>query len=172
MAERKLVIVHDNAPLTELGHPTVWGPISSPTRLPIDQIVKLVMNGRKVEEANPADPYNWDLYVKLTLDNVRSDNFAVAAKPVNTKEKATPPEETSKEAAPEKVEEKINLEDALAPVDPAIEETVEVNTATPDEIKKEEGEVVEKLDNTETGVNTAEAKEAPAKKTSRKRKNK
>lgn len=76
MGKRKLVVVYDNAPLTELGYPVLFGPISTPTRLPLDQIQKMVLFGRKVFEANPSDPYNKELYVELTLNNVNSDNFA------------------------------------------------------------------------------------------------
>lgn len=74
MIKRKLVTVKDSGPIPELNF--VTGPISRPTEIALSSIIKMISNGRKVFECNPA---NHSDMVELSLANVKKDNF------VNTK---------------------------------------------------------------------------------------
>ena len=168
MTERKLIVVYDNVPLTELGHPTVWGPIQAPTNFPIAKIAKLVMNGRKVYEANPADPYNRDLYVPLTLGNVYSDNFSgkkvAPAKQEPAKQEEVKKEEPVKEEAPA-VEQSVKFEDLL---EPSTDEVTATEAEVSEEVSEDAAEeVVEEAPAEENAETTTTSK-----KSSRKRKNK
>ena len=104
MAERKLVVVHDSGILQELGG--IGGPITTPTRIPIDAILKMINNKRHVYECYPNDPRNPDLRVQLTQANYKSDNFKKPdAEPVDevseTPEVETPETPVVEEAAKE-----------------------------------------------------------------------
>lgn len=82
MAERKLVVVKDNGILHELGG--IGGPILTPTRIPIDNILKMINNKRHVFECYPNDPRNESLWVELTNANYKSDNFNKVQEPAPT----------------------------------------------------------------------------------------
>ena len=69
---RKSVIVKDNVVLTEIGN--ITGPILTPTKMPIEDIKKMVVKNRSVFECNVKDPSQ---QVRLGLGNLYTDNFAV-----------------------------------------------------------------------------------------------
>ena len=80
MVERKLVVVMDSGPLSELGG--IGGPIITPTRVTLSAVKKMLINGRKVYACDPSDPRNTDKYVLLDMVNVTDDNFADASNDV------------------------------------------------------------------------------------------
>lgn len=101
MAERKLVVVKDSGILHELGG--IGGPILTPTRIPIEIILKMINNKRNVFECYPNDPRNESLWVKLTNANYKSSNFNKAQEPVLTADPDTvaPPVQKAPEVEPE-----------------------------------------------------------------------
>ena len=107
MAERKLVIVKTSGMLPEIN---LYGPILTPTKLPIDSIIKMVSNGKSVYECYPNDPSDKSKRVKLTLDNIKKNNFTGV--PSN--------EEPKKVETPAPVKEEPKVEEPVAPV---VEET-------------------------------------------------
>lgn len=94
--EKKLVIIEGSGTIAELGY--ISAPILIPQRFPIDLIARMVSNGRKVYEINPADRTQ---KIKLTVANCRKPNFdtavqtEAAAKPAPTKVPATPTSKTN-----------------------------------------------------------------------------
>ena len=108
MVKRKLVTVKDSGAIPELNF--VTGPIARPTEIALSSIIKMVSNGRKVFECNPA---NHSDMVELSLANVKKENF------VNTNPVSSIPEEKKEEA-------------------PSTSPVVEVKDETPVEEKKEE----------------------------------
>lgn len=93
MVERKLVVVANSGPLKELDN--LCGPISSPVRITMDAIHKMVLNGKKVYECNPAAPGNEEMRVLLTIQNYDKDNFSsepVAEIPKEPEQKSEPAE--------------------------------------------------------------------------------
>lgn len=90
----KLVTIESYGSISELGG--INGPIVHPCRLDLDVIIRMVNTNKKVFEVNPA---NTNEKVRLSLSNVRSENFKpVVVKP--TVKAATAPKatETSKVA--------------------------------------------------------------------------
>ena len=75
---RKLVVVNDNVRLVELGN--IYGPISTPTRIPLESIRALCVKNRDVWECDPSDPRNREKRVKLTLANYGETHFGVSEK--------------------------------------------------------------------------------------------
>lgn len=67
MATRKLVIVKDHGYIPEL---KATGPIRTPSRIPIETIRKLLVNGRTVYECDPAAPADDKKRIKLTLQDI------------------------------------------------------------------------------------------------------
>ena len=101
--KRKTVVVLESGRLPELN---IAGPITVPTRIALTNIATMVKNGKNVEECDPADPYNKEKRVKLTIENVGKDNFAngVNVKPASenkVKEDVKKPEETPVEKSVE-----------------------------------------------------------------------
>ena len=101
MAERKLVVVKDNGILHELGG--IGGPILTPTRIPIESILKMINNKRHVFECYPNDPRNESLWVELTNANYKSNNFNKAQEPDLTADpdQVVPPVQKAPEVEPE-----------------------------------------------------------------------
>ena len=75
---RKLVVVNDAVRLVELGN--IFGPISTPTRIPLEMIRTMCVKNRDVWECDPNDPRNRDRRVKLTLSNYTVTNFGISEK--------------------------------------------------------------------------------------------
>lgn len=91
----KLVTIETKGSIVELGG--ISGPVINPTILPISTIVALLNGHKKVFEVNPA---NKDEKIRLSLKNVRTENFATpivspAPSVLNTKTVATKKETTS-----------------------------------------------------------------------------
>lgn len=70
---RKLVVVRDAGSLPELGG--ISGPLSTPTKITMTAIRKMITNGRTVFECDPADPRNKDKMIRLDLVNVNEIHF-------------------------------------------------------------------------------------------------
>lgn len=75
---RKLVVVNDNVRLVELGN--IYGPISTPTRIPLETIRTMCVKNRDVWECDPNDPRDREKRVKLTLSNYGETHFGVGEK--------------------------------------------------------------------------------------------
>lgn len=122
--KRKTVVVLESGRLPELN---IAGPITVPTRIALTNIATMVKNGKNVEECDPADPYNKEKRVKLTIENVGKDNFAngVNVKPASenkVKEDIKKPEETPVEKSVETEATEPKKEES----ETATEESVEV----------------------------------------------
>ena len=72
--QTKLVIIKGSGTIRELGN--ICAPILTPQYIAISTVAKIVSSGRTVLEVNPADKSQT---VKLTLANVRSNNFPAPA---------------------------------------------------------------------------------------------
>lgn len=70
--KEKLIVVESYGSLSELGG--ISGPILNPCRVPISTIVRMINNHRKVFEVNPT---KYSDRIRLTLKNVKTDNFPV-----------------------------------------------------------------------------------------------
>ena len=135
MTERKLVIVKDGGILPELGG--ICGPIPNPTRIPVKKIIDMIVHNRTVFECDPADPRNEEKRVKLTLVNVKQDNFCSNASKSEEKKEEVP--ETPKNEEPKKEEVKPEEKEEAAPVkEPVKEESKEEAPAEKAEEAKEE----------------------------------
>ena len=139
---RKLVVVHDNVRLAELGN--IYGPISTPTRVPLESIRAMCVKNRDVWECDPADPRNREKRVKLTLANYGETNFGIGEKkkgvdpihtPVTEKKEAAKPVAPQTKAATPAAEKK--AEAAAKATEP------EKPAAAPVEEKKEEAPATE-----------------------------
>ena len=69
-ANTKLVVIGTTGPIPELGG--ISGPISSPSRVEVSTLIRMVNARRVVYEVNPKD---YDQKVRLTVSNVTRDNF-------------------------------------------------------------------------------------------------
>lgn len=69
----KLIIVESNGTIGELGG--ISGPILNPFEVPLSVIVRMINSHKHVYEVNPD---NRNERVRLTLQNVRRDNFVQA----------------------------------------------------------------------------------------------
>lgn len=126
---RKLVVVNDNVRLVEVGN--IYGPISTPTRIPLETIRAMCVKNRDVWECDPADPRNREKRVKLTLANYGETNFGIGEGAKKQVEHTPAPVEEKKEEAPvveapevpaeEPAEETVEGEE-----EPAVEESVSV----------------------------------------------
>ena len=143
MAERKLVIVNDNGILHELGG--IGGPICTPTRIPIDAILKMINNKRHVFECDPSDPRNTERQVRLTQANYKSDNFGT---------------KSYTEEATKETEQNVEVPGDVSakPVEPGTK-TTEVSPQTM-EHTNDETDVVENVQETEIPVEAAPTEEA------------
>lgn len=74
MTDKKLVVVNHSGPILELG--SITGPIISPSRVSTDIVARMVSNNKIVYEVNPN---NRSERIKLTIANVRKDNFGPQA---------------------------------------------------------------------------------------------
>ena len=118
--ETKLVIIRGSGNIRELGN--ICAPVLTPQRVALSKIAKIISGGRVVMEVNPD---NRNEMVKLTISNLRQNNFPkadvaadpapVTAEPAKVEEKkvTTPAPVVKKEekkpevkAEPAKVEEK------------------------------------------------------------------
>ena len=116
---RKTVVVLESGRLPELN---IAGPITVPTRIALTNIATMVKNGKNVEECDPADPYNKEKRVKLTIENVGKDNFANGGNVTVASENKVEIEE-----------------DVKKPEETPVEKVVETEVSEP---KKEEAETV------------------------------
>lgn len=82
--KRKTVVVNESGRLPEIN---ITGPITKPTRIALPNIAKMVKSGKDVEECDPADPFNIEKRVKLTVENVGKDNFTVSVNTNSQKKK-------------------------------------------------------------------------------------
>ena len=143
--KRKLVTVAESGVIPELNF--MNGPISTPTMISMEAIIKMVTNNRKVYECNPSNPSD---QVELTIANVKKENFLTSTPVSQPEEKkvdeapATPvveptpvvdekPVETPVE--PEPVEERVVAE-------PSVDEQ-DTNEDKPEETVKEETPVMD-----------------------------
>ena len=135
MDKRKLVVVKESGAISELGF--ISGPILTPTKIGIKDIIKMVTNGRKVFECNPANPSE---EVELDVTNVKKDNF------VNTSTKEPTKVETPAEPKAPVVDEKPEVETSVddtpekvaepTPATPVVDEKPEVETSVDDTPEK------------------------------------
>lgn len=114
---RKLVVVNDNVRLVEVGN--IYGPISTPTRIPLETIRAMCVKNRDVWECDPVDPRNREKRVKLTLANYGETHFGIgegakkqvepapAPAPVEEKKDEAPVVETPEVPAEEPAEETV-----------------------------------------------------------------
>ena len=108
--QSKLVIIKGSGTIRELGN--ICAPILTPQYISTSIVAKLVSSGRTVLEVNPA---NRNQTVKLTLANVRTNNFPTApaaepakvTAPAKTEAKKEEKKEAPKTVAPAKVEAKV-----------------------------------------------------------------
>lgn len=145
--KRKLVTVAESGVIPELNF--MNGPISTPTMISMEAIIKMVTNNRKVYECNPSNPSD---QVELTIANVKKENFLTSTPVSQPEEKkvdeapATPvveptpvvdekPVETPVE--PEPVEERV-----VAEPEPSVDEQ-DTNEDKPEETVKEETPVMD-----------------------------
>lgn len=68
--KKKLVTVEYNGSITELGG--ISGPIINPCKIAISTLVKMLHNGKKIFEVNPADTTK---KIRLSLSNVNKKNY-------------------------------------------------------------------------------------------------
>ena len=115
---RKLVVVNDNVRLVEVGN--IYGPISTPTRIPLETIRAMCVKNRDVWECDPADPRNREKRVKLTLANYGETHFGIGEGAKKQVEPAPAPVEEKKEEAPV-------VETPEVPAEEPAEETVETD---------------------------------------------
>lgn len=157
MVKRKLVTVADFGPIMELDG--IGGPLRTPTNITLSAICQMVVNGKTVFEHNPANVKD---KVRLTLSNVKADNFVnkepvVEPEPVPQDVIPTPEEiEQSLDAATTATE---SLAEALAEATAPVEETpVEeaptevVEEPVPEEIPAEEPVEIDETAIDEQGV--------------------
>lgn len=145
--KRKLVTVAESGVIPELNF--MNGPISTPTMISMEAIIKMVTNNRKVYECNPSNPSD---QVELTIANVKKENFLTSTPVSQPEEKkvdeapATPvveptpvvdekPVETPVE--PESVEETV-----VAEPEPSVDEQ-DTNEDKSEETVKEETPVMD-----------------------------
>ena len=128
---RKLVVVNDNVRLVEVGN--IYGPISTPTRIPLETIRAMCVKNRDVWECDPADPRNREKRVKLTLANYGETHFGIGEGAKKQAEPAPAPVEEKEEEAPV-------AEAPEVPAEEPAEETVEtgVEPATEDNAPAQE----------------------------------
>ena len=139
MTERKLVIVRDGGILSELGG--ICGPIPNPTRIPVKKIIDMIVHNRTVFECDPADPRNEEKRVKLTLLNVKQDNFGSNASKPEEKKPEVPVTPKKEEPIVEPISQEVIKPRFIEP-----EITSEAKSASIDsvpEIKSEEPKAVE-----------------------------
>lgn len=79
---RKLCKVMTNGPIAELGF--INGPIVNPCRLELRKIVNMVHRGLVVYEVNPK---NYSEEVRLTIENITTNNFPEEKKVIMPAEK-------------------------------------------------------------------------------------
>ena len=121
---RKLVVVNDNVRLVEVGN--IYGPISTPTRIPLETIRAMCVKNRDVWECDPADPRNREKRVKLTLANYGETNFGIGEGAKKQVAPALAPVEEKKEEAPV-------AEAPEVPAEEPAEETVETDVDSADD---------------------------------------
>lgn len=145
--KRKLVTVAESGVIPELNF--MNGPISTPTMISMEAIIKMVTNNRKVYECNPSNPSD---QVELTIANVKKENFLTSTPVSQPEEKkvdeapATPvveptpvvdekPVETTVD--PEPVEETV-----VAEPEPSVDDE-DSNEDKPEETVKEETPIMD-----------------------------
>ena len=94
----KLVVIRGSGNIPELGN--ICAPVLTPQRVAVGKLAKIISSGLVVMEVNPN---NKNERVRLTISNLRNDNFpaAAAAPAVKTvEEKAEQPAPAKAEAKP------------------------------------------------------------------------
>ena len=105
--KQKLVVIETNGTLPELGG--ISGPILNPCLLKESVLIRMVGNHRKVYEVNPKNSSD---RIRLTLKNVRTENFKTTQTEVKPQAKVAPKVITEekrvveKQVVKEKIEEK------------------------------------------------------------------
>ena len=118
LEEQKLIVIESSGSITELGG--ISGPVINPCLVPISTILAMLNHHRRVYEVNPK---NHNEKVRLTLKNLRTQNFKVEeVKPVV---KAEPPK---------------------APVAPVAPKAPVVDSKKPEELKNDTNMVTPKAD--------------------------
>lgn len=140
MTDKKLVVVNHSGPILELG--AITGPIISPSRVSTDIVARMVSNNKIVYEVNPN---NRSERIKLTIANVRKDNFGSHT----TKEQTRP--ETVVDKISHQKQEVPEVTKPVEEVKPAEIETVKDEETTP---------VVEETVNDVTAINEVEVVES------------
>ena len=135
---RKLVVVNDNVRLVEVGN--IYGPISTPTRIPLETIRAMCVKNRDVWECDPADPRNREKRVKLTLANYGESHFGIGENLKKRVESTPAPVEEKEEEAPV-------AEVPEVPAEEPAEETVETDVESADEDSAPAQEEVSKSQN-------------------------
>ena len=72
LEEQKLIVIESSGSITELGG--ISGPVINPCLVPISTILSMLNHHRRVYEVNPK---NHNEKVRLTLKNLRTQNFKV-----------------------------------------------------------------------------------------------
>lgn len=130
--KRKLVTVAESGVIPELNF--MNGPISTPTMISMEAIIKMVTNNRKVYECNPSNPSD---QVELTIANVKKENFLTSNSVSKPEEKKVDETPATPVVEPTPVVDEKPVETPATPV--VDEKPVE----TPDEIAPVEEEVVD-----------------------------
>lgn len=81
---RKLVVVNEKGVIPELNN--IMGPITYPTRITIKAIAEMIKHKKEVLECDPGDPHDNSLRIKLTMENLKSNNFPKLEYPKETLE--------------------------------------------------------------------------------------
>lgn len=149
MEKRKLVSVYDAGPIAELNF--VNGPIG-PTMISTSNIIKMVQNNRTVFEHDPNHRMN---PIKLTMENIKKDNFNVVKsqdsvknpEPVKAKQviDETPSKEEDEKEVGSTAEsaEEVSSKEEVKEKPVSASEEVEETVPAEDEKKEEETTVVE-----------------------------
>ena len=145
--KRKLVTVAESGVIPELNF--VNGPISTPTMISMDAIIKMVINNRKVYECNPSNPSE---QVELTIANVKKVNFLTSTSVSEPEEKkvdeapATPVVEPTPVVDEKPVETPVETEHVeetvAAEPEPSVDEQ-DTDEDNPEETVKEETPVMD-----------------------------
>ena len=132
--KRKLVTVAESGVIPELNF--MNGPISTPTMISIEAIVKMVMNNRKVYECNPSNPSD---QVELTIANVKKENFLASTPVSQVKEPEIEKAPTTPVVEPTPVVEEKPVETQVEP-EPVEEEVVAEPTTDEEDTSEDKSE--------------------------------
>ena len=129
--KRKLVTVAESGVIPELNF--MNGPISTPTMISMEAIIKMVTNNRKVYECNPSNPSD---QVELTIANVKKENFLTSTPVSQPEEKKVDEAPATPVVEPTHVVEEKPVETSVEPE--PVEEEVVAEPATDEEDTSED----------------------------------